>query len=109
MINRILGGELINFCEAVKTKSELSEAADSLILKVKTQNDTVYSITLDADYFQEHFNNDFKTLFSTFNISRTNPVKVTRPGMSLLPFCLLFIFLCHCRIKHNKHVALFIY
>ena len=90
MINRISGRELINFCEAVKIKSELSEAADSLILKVKMQNEIEYSTTLDPDYFQDRCNNDFKTLVNRFSINRINPVKVTRPGMPLFHFVYCF-------------------
>ena len=101
-VMKLSGGELIDFCEEIKTKSELSETADSLILKVKHTNEAEYSTTLDPDYFQNHCNNDFKKLVNTFNISRINPVKVIRPGMSLFPFCLLLIFLCHCRIETQQ-------
>jgi hypothetical protein len=89
---RLSGRELIDFCEEIKSKENLEIAASALVLEVKTQNETEYSTTLDPDYFQSHCNNDFKTLVNTFNISRTNPVKVTRQGMSLFPFCLLLIF-----------------
>ena len=91
MVNQLQGKELIFLREAIKAKSALSEAADALILQAKRENETEY-ITLDADYFQNNCNNDFKELINTFNIRRTNPIKVTRPGMSLFPFCLLLIF-----------------
>ena len=91
MINQLQGRELIHLREAIKSKSELSEAADALILQAKRENETEY-IILDADYFQDQCNSSFRELVNTFNIKRSNPIRVTRQGMSLFPFCLLLIF-----------------
>ena len=87
---RLSGRELIDFCEEIKSKENLEIAASALVFKVKSQNETEYSTTLDPDYFQDHCNSDFKKLVNMFSISRTNPVKVTRPGMPLfhLIYCL---------------------
>jgi len=91
MINQLQGRELIHLREVIKSKSELSEAADALILQAKRENETEY-IILDADYFQDQCNSSFRELVNTFNIKRSNPIRVTRQGMSLFPFCLLLIF-----------------
>lgn len=85
MIGEFSGKELIDLCEAIKTKSALNEPADSLILQVKQLTETEYNIILDADYFQNSCDNNFKKLINTFDIKRTNPIKVTLPGM-FLPF-----------------------
>ena len=107
MINQLQGRELIHLREAIKSKSELSEAADALILQAKRENETEY-IILDADYFQDQCNSSFRELVNTFNIKRSNPIRVTRQGMSLFPFCLLLIFLCYCKIE-TQQVHSFIY
>lgn len=66
-IIKLSGGKLIDFCEEIKIKSGLPEAADSLILNVKQANEAEYSTTLDPDYFQNYCSNDFKTLVNIFN------------------------------------------
>ena len=67
MINQLQGRELIHLREVIKSKSELSEAADALILQAKRENETEY-IILDADYFQDQCNSSFRELVNTFNI-----------------------------------------
>ena len=49
MINQLQGRELIHLREAIKSKSELSEAADALILQAKRENETEYIVTFEAD------------------------------------------------------------
>ncbi|CAI2170008.1 6307_t:CDS:2 [Funneliformis geosporum] len=79
MVRKLSGNELIHFCEEIKSKECLEIAASTFILKLKRPIEAENSITLDENYFEDHCNNDFKKLVGMFNISRTNPVKVTRP------------------------------
>src|ERR1044072_9699570 len=93
-------GELIQLHRAIKDNSELSCSADALILRVKKIQEEY--TTLDANLFHDQCSNSFERLGILYTIRQHNPIKVTLLGMSLFPFCLLLIFLCHCRIKHNK-------
>ena len=92
-IDQVANNRVIHLCEAIKAKSGLTDPADSLTLQIKRESDNQYTITLDDAYFQEHCGNSFKKLMTDFGIKHSNPIKVTRPGMSLFPFRLLFIFL----------------
>jgi hypothetical protein len=90
-LNQIPGPEFIHLCEAIKQKSGLPEPADSLTLQIKREVDTEY-ISLNDVYFRENCGKSFKRLVNDFGIKPTNPIKVTRQGMSIFPFCLLLIF-----------------
>ena len=69
MVRKLLGGELINFCEEIKSKENLEIAASSFTLQVKQATETEYSTTLDDNYFQNECRNDFKILVNMFSIS----------------------------------------
>src|SRR5688572_33188369 len=70
-----LNSDLIRLCEEIKVKSELTEPADSLILKIKRIADNKYVSTLDNDYFRNNCGNDLRKLIRDFGIEQTNPIK----------------------------------
>ncbi|RHZ89830.1 hypothetical protein Glove_9g33 [Diversispora epigaea] len=75
-VRKLSDRELHDFCEEIRSKERLEIAASTLTLKVKHPADE-YSIILDDNYFENNCNNDFRILINMFNISQTNPVKVT--------------------------------
>jgi len=86
---------------AIKEQEDFQVSASTLILRAKKADEVEYT-TLTTDFFREKCSNDLNSLINKFNIIKSNPIKVTDPGMSLFPFCLLFIFLCHCRIETQQ-------
>src|SRR5436190_21449507 len=75
----------------IKTCEGLQAAASTLILKAKKPTEQEY-ITLDTKFFRDECGNNFVNLVRKLNITESNPIKVTLPGMSLFSFCLLLIF-----------------
>ena len=96
------GSNLSQLRIAIKGQEDFQVSASTLILSAKKADEVEYTI-LTTDFFRERCSNDLNSLISKFNITKFNPIKVTDPGMSLFSFCLLFIFLFHCRIKAQIH------
>ena len=67
-INIPLSSELICFCEIIKTSEQLQEPASTLKLEIKKKAENKYTITLDADYFQNECGNSFRKLIRDFSI-----------------------------------------
>ena len=76
---------------AIKEHEGLQDAASTLILRAKKENEQEYT-TLNANFFRDSCGNNFISLIRKFNITQDNPIKVTLPSMSSFPFCLLLIF-----------------
>src|SRR6266540_4913860 len=95
------GGQYIQLCRVIKQEENLQAPPSTLILKAKKVDESEYT-TLNAVLFRDECSNDFNRLVSKFKIKQSNPIKVTVPGMSLFLFCLLLIFLCHCRIETQQ-------
>jgi len=76
---------------AIKEQEGLQDAASTLILRAKKENEQGYT-TLNAKFFRDNCGNNFVGLIRKFDITQYNPIKVTLPGMSLFLFCLLLVF-----------------
>jgi hypothetical protein len=84
-------GEFSQLRKEIKENEGLQAAASTLTLRAKKTTEQEYT-TLNASFFRGVCGNNFASLIRKFDITQHNPIKVTLPGMSLLPFCLLFIF-----------------
>ena len=87
---------------AIKEQEDFQVSASTLIFSAKKADEVEYTI-LTIDFFRERCSNNLNSLINKFNITKFNPIKVTDLGISLFSFCLLFIFLFHCRIKAQIH------
>ena len=85
--------QYIQLCLEIKKEEKLQVAASTLILRAKKgkKGGREYT-TLNSDFFFNECSNNFDSLISKFDIKRSNPIKVTLPGMSFFPLCLLLIF-----------------
>src|SRR5437764_11748460 len=77
---------------AIKEQEDFQVSASTLILSAKKADEVEY-IILTTDFFRDRCSNDLNSLISKFDIAKSNPIKVTDPGMSLFPFCLFAYFL----------------